>query len=139
MSLQVSGGFFPSAAQVAAGLVYENNGSVGSYIDLTTAGPAVTLTANTSVLVLVSCETTKTTTGGTSYMSFALSGANTLAASDTNCTAVSSSLAGGVYSLSGSMIITGLTPGSTTFTAKYKSDSGTFGFANRRIVVIPLN
>jgi hypothetical protein len=34
--------------------------------------------------------------------------------------------------------VTGLTPGSTTFTAKYDVTGGTGTFANRSIVVVPL-
>jgi hypothetical protein len=43
-----------------------------------------------------------------------------------------------VYQGSGTYLVTGLTPGPTTFTAKYRVTSGQGTFAMRSIVVVPL-
>ncbi|MBI3358540.1 MAG: hypothetical protein HY037_02980 [Nitrospirae bacterium] len=40
--------------------------------------------------------------------------------------------------VSATFYVTGLTAGSNTFTAKYKTSAGTATFVNRNIVVIPL-
>src|SRR3990167_2601429 len=55
-----------------------------SYTDLATAGPAVTVTvgANGLLLVVISCISSNSVGGNRNKMSYALSGANTLAASD---------------------------------------------------------
>jgi hypothetical protein len=75
--------------------------------------------------------------GAFSYMSFAASG---VAASDVR--SFSFDTAGNSTSLSiqasGTFLATGLTPGSNTFTAKYRVSSGTGTWLNRSIVVVPL-
>ena len=38
-----------------------------------------------------------------------------------------------------STLLTGLTPGTNTFTLQYKTEGGSVDFANREIFVIPLN
>jgi len=73
------------------------------------------------------------------FVSFASSGANALAASDANAVTLSS---GTLQRASASAVLSGLTPGSTTFTAKYKREggggSGSCTFVNRSIMAIPL-
>jgi hypothetical protein len=102
-----------------------------TYTDLTTSGPAVTVTTGTSALVTVGA----TVTGDEGNMSFAVSGASTVAADDTRALVSAINV-----SLSRQIVLTGLTAGSNTFTAKYRSLSGvdTPTFANRDISVITL-
>lgn len=66
-------------------------------------------------------------------MSFALSGANTLAASDQN--SLRCDVATFQNTQGRTFLITGLTPGNTTVTAKFKTSGGTAHFFERNLVV----
>jgi hypothetical protein len=78
--------------------------------------------------------------GWSGVMSFALSGANTLAASDANSVLFGSPQNNYFASVSRTIILTGLNPGSTTITAKYKSNQSGFvwNFQYRDLTVTPL-
>lgn len=107
-----------------------------SYTDLATAGPAVTVTTGTRVLVILSSLMFNSGANNT-WMSVAVSGATTLAASDTNAmvlTGTSGATCSVIFEL------TGLTAGSNTFTAKYRVTGGTgsYGAPGRHITIIPL-
>ena len=114
-----------------------------SYTDLTTSGPAVTVTTGTKALVIVSSRIYSQTSSSTAYMSFAVSGATTTAASDDVALRVaqSSQTANQAFRMSAASVAT-LTAGSNTFTAKYKWDgSGEVQqahFQQREIFVINL-
>jgi hypothetical protein len=108
-----------------------------SYTDLTTAGPAVTVTAGASALVFVSCAMNNNTAGEYPIMSFAISGATTQSALDEWAISTYTPAANATYRLSKASFV-GLTAGSNTFTAKYKVTAGTGSFSERRIIVIPL-
>ena len=108
-----------------------------SYTDLATAGPAVTLTTGTKALVLCYTEQSNSSTA-INVSSFAVSGATTIAASDTFGLQINQSVSGYVYSASIGKIVTGLTAGSNTFTAKYRVSGATGTFLNRVISVIDL-
>jgi hypothetical protein len=99
----------------------------------------VTISASGNALVTVTGLETNNNNGGQSNMGFAISGATTRAASDTQAL---SFLNGGnqhqTVQNSASFFVTGLSAGSTTFTAKYDASLGTSTFANRTIIVIPL-
>ncbi len=114
-----------------------------SYTDLTTSGPAVTLTTGTKALVIVSARLYSQTSSSHAYMSFAVSGATTTAASDDFALRAqqSSAAANQAFRMSAAAAVT-LTAGSNTFTAKYKWD-GTgetqqAHFEQREIFVINL-
>jgi hypothetical protein len=79
-------------------------------------------------MVFLSCNQS-----ASSAMSFACSGANTLAADDSRTVSPTAVQWGGIP-----LLLAGLTAGATTFKAKYKSGSGTVSFAQRRISAIPL-
>lgn len=106
-----------------------------TYADLTTVGPSVTVTTRTTAIVRVSGFATSGGNNNPAYMSYAVSGATTIAAADTTA-GVGVSLAGTCVIYEG--IVTGLTAGSNTFTAKYKTTSGSAAFTRRSITVIPL-
>jgi hypothetical protein len=77
----------------------------------------------------------------TAAMSYAISGATTVAASTAWALSISSAVAAGNPFMGASRfnLVTGLTAGSNTFTAKYQSDSGgTANFSNRTISVIDM-
>ena len=110
-----------------------------TYTDLATSGPAVTLTTGTKALVTIGAYLYNQTTGSNNaYMSFAVSGATTVAAADDRCLMVQFSTAQVVLRGSRTFLITGLTPGSNTFTAKYSAGAGTAVFADRFISVMDL-
>ena len=97
-----------------------------SYTDLATVGPDVTLTTGTTVLVTVAF-TGYSSAAFASVMSFAVSGATTLAASDANAAYCNSN--GVNHTATRTVLLTGLTPGSNTFTAKYRgSTTRTFNY-----------
>jgi hypothetical protein len=112
-----------------------------TYADLATVGPAVTLTVPASGRVLVSVTSGMTGSSGavSCFMSFATTGANITAASDANSVTLAS---GTLQRASASAVLSGLAPGSTTFTGKFKREGGggsaTCTFVNRSIMAIPL-
>lgn len=113
-----------------------------TYTDLATVTDSVTVTIGSSgiALVLFSAAMYDSTTAG-QYMSFAMSGANTQAASDAYGIFVrpySTAFASQMGQFGNQFLLTGLLPGATTFKAKYRSFSaGTATFLNRNIAVIP--
>ena len=78
----------------------------------------------------------------TCSMSFTVSGASIVAASDAKSLRLNDD-AGVIHQASGSYLVTGLTAGSNTFTAVYKSNNeggggvNTCTYSNRNIVVVP--
>jgi hypothetical protein len=103
-----------------------------SYVALTTAGPAVTVTSADQAIVCLFSLISNSSAGNFASMGYAVSGASTSAASINRSIAGDSQQAGGV------MLHSGLTPGSNTFTAQYRTAAGTGTFQYRKILVIPL-
>jgi hypothetical protein len=124
----------PSTAQVST---VQDTAST-AYTDLTTAGPAVTVTTGTRAFVVVSAELWNQTAGFSALMSFAVSGATTRAASDADALRQGSSASAEDLAASRMTLVTGLTAGTNTFTSKYRCNGGTGRFLNRSIIVIPL-
>jgi hypothetical protein len=124
----------PIAASVATGQTTAST----SYADLATTGPAVTVTTNTSVLVVFGCKMGGAVAGTQYNMGYAVSGATTTAAADANSLQVLVATVGTSTQLSWMDIAT-VTAGSNTFTAKYKVSGDTGTFTNRRIAVFALN
>lgn len=107
-----------------------------SYGDLGTAGPAVTQTIGSTGKALIAIYAAIHNSGGNfSLMSYAVSGATTVAASDASSlqTSVADDLRVGA-----TMLHTGLNAGSTTFTAKYRVTANTGTFTGRRLLASPL-
>ncbi len=68
-------------------------------------------------------------------MGFAMSGGNTVAASDATALAVGNTL---TFRMSATYVLTGLNNVATTFTSQYKvAGGGNCTFGNRNITVIP--
>lgn len=125
------------AGTTSAAVATSQTTTSASYADLSTVGPAVTLTTGAHALVFLTCNTSNSGIAGVDCMSFTISGATTLAASDVNAVVFTSGAAnegGG----SGVIIPVAVTAGSNTFTAKYRVTAGTGTFLNRFISVIPL-
>lgn len=118
---------------------YETTTS-SSYTSLTTS-TSVTLNVNTAVLIIIAASASNSVTGGFSLISFEASGANTIAASDSNSAEVVINPVpanGYRFGISFSRVLTGLTPGSTTFSMRFKAVGGTAGFSRRSISVVPI-
>ena len=109
-----------------------------SYTGLTTA-LAVTITTGTRALVIISAEIELAATTSRGYMSYAVSGATTISASDAFSINIKTNADQTIDAHSYAYIVTGLTAGSNTFTTQYKSGQGNIiYFANRRISVIDM-
>lgn len=112
-----------------------------SYTDLSTTGPSVTLNVPPSGEIVVDFSaflTTSTNLNVRGYMGFALSGANTLAASDARAAAGWGVSTGGLVGTIGRRIhLTGLNPGTTTVKAVYKASAANAAFSERHIIVEP--
>lgn len=110
-----------------------------SYVDLATAGPAVTVTTGTKALVTIMSRVTSDTAGGAAFATYAVSGATTIAAADyTRGLVFTISTANQLQRIGVSYLETGLTAGSNTFTMKYRAGgtaSSTAAFASRTIIV----
>jgi len=134
--------FAPSISSTAAtnSVATAQTTTSTTYADLATTGPAVTITTGAIALVFLTVRKMNNNTGSQeTFMSFAVSGASTVSAADTssiNLVTSTGSLPQGGFS--GAFLVTGLTAGSNTFTAKYRVDGGTGSFQNRTITVVPL-
>jgi hypothetical protein len=106
-----------------------------SYTDLATPGPAVTTTTGNRAMVFIRCAMENTGTGA-SFMTVEVSGASSIAASDTLAINING-LAASRWRLGSMYMISSLTAGSNTFTAKYKAGSGTGTWLNRQVAVLP--
>lgn len=110
-----------------------------TYAAPTTAGgtnPTVTLVTGTTAIVDINSTLYNATVSAYTYVSFAVSGATTLASADGN--AYYYSPLGGTapdQHTGRRMIIAGLTAGTNTFTMQYKVNTGSGGFGNRTIIV----
>jgi hypothetical protein len=110
----------------------------GAYGDLTTAGPAVTVTTGTKAIVVVAANISINATINTGRMSYAVSGATTIAAGDSTSLAVQGVAASSLEGRASVMSIPTLTAGSNVFTAKYWSSGSTSTFSDRSIIVMGL-
>ena len=111
-----------------------------SYADLGTVGPSVTVTIGSSGVALLTMFTQAALTNSLEYIlvSYEASGANTIAASDNRSAAFRTASTNQESPLSYVVLLTGLTPGSTTFTMKYRVSAGTGTYQRRHMSVIPL-
>jgi hypothetical protein len=128
-SSPASGQSFVSTAQSSTSITYAG---------LTTA-QTVTLTTGTKVLVLLSfavqCDQAA---NYRSYMSVAVSGATTTAASDANGVMIRSLTANTITGRQGVAVYLTCTAGSNTFTAQFKQPDYTGTFSDRQMIVIDL-
>jgi hypothetical protein len=127
-----------SAANGTAFVATNENTSSTSYTNLTTAGPATTVTTGTKALVIISAEFQNGAAAIQSFMGVDISGATTLAASDAKAAKQQIGASNTQQTMTQAFIYTGLTAGSNVFTAKYKAGSGTSYFQNRYISVIDM-
>lgn len=108
-----------------------------SYAALTTSGPALTVTTGAQAIVMVTAEMSNNTTGNRCFVGVEVSGASAVAADDDDCLRYQA-YAGNASHRSSASTFYNLTPGSNTFTMKYRVDGGTGTFQRRRLIVIAL-
>lgn len=109
-----------------------------TYGNLTTVGPSITITMKTFVIIRLSCQLSTAAASGQALMSFDISGATTLASSDTRAVAMQ-----GVdtkkFTYYLALTNTSVNAGSNTFTAKYRGDGTNLAtFVDREISAIAL-
>lgn len=126
----------------AATVATSESTSSTTYADLTTTTDSVTATVGPSGVVLVNlgASINWTTSSVQTFIGVALSGANTVAASD-EFALIARLYTNGTQPMLQSntvFVMTGLTPGATTFKMKYKVGGNSNTFSNRKICVIPL-
>ena len=108
-----------------------------SFTDLSTSGPAVTVDTSTGAMIIVSARLSNNTGGQTSEMSFAISGASSIAAATSRSLSYESSNGGDEMLASFVHFEDAITTGSNVFTAKYRVTGGTGTFGARLIIVMP--
>lgn len=112
--------------------------SSATYAALATAQTvSVTVGASGRLLIAWNANAYRNGLGDTVFASVALSGANTVAASDTNCATASSAIANGACPVGRTLILVGLTPGPTTVTLQWKTGGATWTIERRSLVALP--
>lgn len=136
----VSTGANALAARVPSTAAVTTNQSTASttYVDLATVGPTITVTCGTIAIVLFGAAQANSVDNSESACSVAVSGASTVAASNTWQHSADGVTAGNYVRGVSFHVFTGLTAGSNIFTMKYRAGSNTASFQNREIAVIPL-
>jgi hypothetical protein len=111
-----------------------------TFAELSTTTDQVTVNIGPSgiALVFLSCDAANSAEGGASYVSFAMSGENTAAASFSQALVYQAFLGGGFQGFGNMFPQTGLNPGATTFKMEYAVSADTGTFWNRRIFVLPI-
>ena len=136
---QTAASAIPANASATVDTLQSTNST--TYTDLATAGPAVTVTTGTKALVIVTAEMRCEDGGVKMFMSYAVSGATTVAASDEVAVQQQPAASFGTKAggrASAASVVT-LTAGSNTFTAKYRLSTNTADeFSNRAIFVMNL-
>jgi hypothetical protein len=123
----------PAAASLTSGYaetVTSQGTTSTSFTDLATV-TAVTVTTGTKALVIYGGQVQP---GSAGYISVAISGASSVAASNDNSVV----FAGTEAYQTRAIVFSGLTAGSNTFTEKFRANTGTADFLRRGITVIDL-
>lgn len=124
----------PTGAKVAT----DQSTTSTSFTDLATVGPTVTVDTGTTVMVFYATGCYNSGANNLMEMSYAVSGSTTIAAASTNAALIDGIVANNIPRISSFQLVSGLTEGANTFTAKYRTSAGTANFFNRELVVIPI-
>ena len=108
-----------------------------SYVDLATIGPTVTVTTGPAAMVALSALMSKSTDNTAAVTSYEVTGASSQPAVDGRSALMDGAPANQGMRIGVTIFQSDLTPGSNTFTQKYKVSSTTGTFSNRHLVVIP--
>jgi hypothetical protein len=101
-------------------------------------GPTVTVTTGARAILFYHCELSASGSGA-ARMSVEVSGASSIAPALNRSIGITNA-AGVTIGVGNAVLFAGgvaLTPGSNTFTAKYRVSAGTGTFSNRRLIVLP--
>lgn len=113
-----------------------------AWTNLGTVGPVATINVGSSGVVLVTMHALSSTANNSysSDLSFIMSGANTLSTPSSEYVCRSNSVQGRESEISGTFVVSGLNPGVTTFTVRYRTMSGSGGstYSQRKIGVVTL-
>lgn len=109
-----------------------------TYVDLTTPGPSISVVTGTIAIVLFACEIANNTNNSLAKCSVAVSGASSVAVSDSWTLSMDGNAANNFSRAAMAHVFTGLTAGTNTFKMQYAVGSNTGTFKNREINVIPL-
>ena len=128
-----------SAASAFATITVNETSTSATYGDLATPGPSVTVTTGTKALVAIGGLITTSVGGELVLASYAVSGATTVAASDSRAVGgYVSGINAPQFHAGNTFVVTGLTAGSNVFTMKYRRTGGTASFNQRTISVVDL-
>ncbi len=112
--------------------------TTGDWVDLATPGPSVTVVTGTKALIWYSALMSNTGTASGNNITFEISGDTEREPQYSTSIRFDGITAGDPMSYSGFDMLTTLTPGTNTFTLKYRRGSGTATFSTRQIAVWPL-
>jgi hypothetical protein len=109
-----------------------------TFVDITTVGPQVTLTTGVLALIFYAAQMNNSTVGSASLVSWAVSGATSVAAGD--ATSINIDAAATFQDVRAADVrrATGLTAGSNTFKLQYRVSANTGTFLRRHLVVMGL-
>lgn len=108
-----------------------------TYTDLATVGPSVTTETGSRAIVFIRAAMDNTLATVGNFMSWDVTGASTLGASENQAVNFAGLPAATRWRLGSHYMISSLTPGVNTFTVKYRVTGGTGTFLTRQIAVIP--
>jgi hypothetical protein len=133
----------PVANSKSAFVATSETSTTTSFVQLATTTDAVTVTIGTNGMALVAISaviSTSAASGQGALMGFAVSGANTIAASQSQAIGqINQQVVNCSVHYGGTFLLTGLTPGSTTIGARYLVlGSATGTWLNRSIGVVTL-
>lgn len=110
-----------------------------SYADLSGSfGPTVTVDTGTRALVMYRVAMSTNTTGQSCTVSFEVTGDSSVPAQDKRGITIDGVDSGNTLSIAGMDLTDLVTPGTNTFTLKYKVSGGVGTFSNRQLIVLPL-
>lgn len=107
-----------------------------TFVDLTTSGPAITVSTLTEVTVTLTTKIQSNTANEGGMMGVAVSGASTISAVDKWAVGITNAATTRFGVVSATVRVTGLTAGSNTFTAKYRAFAGTCTFTERQMQIV---
>lgn len=109
-----------------------------TYASLLTAGPAVTATTGARALVFGQAFMSSNSIGQKSWISCAVSGASTVAATDTTAAEFQVYGSNAESRQAFATLFKSLTPGANTFTMQYRVSAGTTTYGDRELIVVAL-
>jgi hypothetical protein len=114
----------------------ESTGS-GTYTDLATVGPTITVTTGTNVIIIYSAFVHRPGGGFSAFTSVEVSGATSIPSTVNDYRSTQYSSEGNEFGHQVMQVIkfTGLTPGSNTFTMKYRTDGAVFSWERRSMTL----